>query len=854
MKSKKATFIYSIFAFTVVLLFCTTILQPFIEKKAIVFLDEVFSFDLIISKLLYIGVILLLIIPFTLNLFRRKYFQERASIISCILLLTYLSYRYIIPHSAWNFVHLHNKIMYLDVLYLFPFFYFIHALCVYLGYLPKKLETFFVKEIEIKKAMTNSPDAPIAKPAEDKLGYNLHSTKLLDRIIKGQEYYIDRAYNIGLIGQWGQGKTSFLNLMKYAVNQDKTSPFYQKAIIVEFNPWFCSNKEQIMVDFMCQIKKTLSPYNPDIDHNIDQYIDVLSQMGINWFSKLARLLYSPTSESIQESFKFLNESIAAIEKPVIVLLDDVDRLLSKEIFTVLQLIRNTANFKNTVFIVPYDEAYITSTLENGAVDRSKEYLKKIFTLSYHLPGIMEDHLWMVNSKLIKETLLTDDEESRFVDLFLEDIMQPISIRDAKRLAQNVVFAEALLLDENKSAFFLYDLLLVEYLKMNNYKLFTHVFQDSEDLFGSFGYRQTLNLNRTKNIFSKEEYTEDEFIDKKILPFSDNDILLANKSAQILRLIFDDPNIANAHKYDHPYRLRTRYVFNHYYTRTLPEDIIFRSDFEQARNGNMENLKKSLVKWNNPETIFILSKMLENVIFKDEIDGINILNAACVLYPQSITKSFHDLLNNKSIIVLTGFNIINYTYDRSIGSLHRKVFRCFLEDISYNENFEKRFALTFYFVDYLDRLYVSYEENGNIIENKKNVFNDLYLEYLEVYLKNKKDFQNFNTDFIFCLDKVYSTEYRDIAIRQLLDFIKNHLKSFVGQITSFRLLIDIFGIHQLFSIDSKYQSVNKNMYLYYYLEFLEGQPEETKKADWFIKHIEMVKQNSVDIEQEENKTE
>jgi len=839
---KAFRYLYSILAGTVVLLFCIAILQPYIEKDVIVFLDKAFSLDSTISAVLYIVAIIILLIPFFLKLFTRKFIQKKTLIVSWIYILTYFAYRNIIPHPAWVFSPWHNTLTYFDVLCIFPLLYSVHALCIHSGRLPKKLETLFVKEEEEENdyAKFDSSDASITNPSDDKLDYDVHARKLLKMIIQGQDYYRAGAYNIGLLGQWGQGKTSFLNLMKYALNQDKDFLYYHKAIIVEFNPWFSGNKDQILVDFMRKIKTTLSPYNPDINHSIDQYVEVLSQVELGWFPKLVHLFHSQISESIQERFKLLNDSIAAINEPVIVLLDDIDRLLSDEIFAVLQLIRNTANFKNTVFIVSYDKAYITTTLKNGNVIRPDEYLEKIFTLSYNLPKVTDDRQKNLNKEVIKATLLIDNDsdESQYVDLFLEDIEDSLSIRQAKSLAQNVIFTGALLLKENERAFFLYDLLLVEYLKMKNIELYNYLSQAPEELLSGSGYEQSLRFNRTIEKYKAETFkTDDDFINERILPYSGDDKALAQKSYHILHLLFDVPDDANAHKYRHSYRLKSRYVFNNYFIRTLPENIILKSDFEKARNGSMDDLKDFLVQRITQENRFTLGFMLENVIFKNEDDGMDILNASCVIMRNRyIAES-----SESKILVLPGgfvfgklYNSIGTIYNRELAELHWKILGNFWKDVAFNNNFEKRFSIL-----------CLCEESGLIARldellntSEKINFSELYLKYLEEYLKNKNDFQDFNTEFFYRLEKDVITEYKEKAISLLKDFLTVHLESFKTQLYSPQL--ESHGIKYLFASNDNDQNMNKTETVKNYITFLEEQPEETKKADWFIRHFKEAK--------------
>src|SRR5690606_32689438 len=84
-------------------------------------------------------------------------------------------------------------------------------------------------------------------------------------------------------------------------------------------------------------------------------------------------------------FEKAKKSIVDIERKIVVFIDDTDRLNKKEIFEVLRLIRNTANFTNVFFIVAYDREYITRTITE--LFQPNVYLEKIFQLEISLPVV-----------------------------------------------------------------------------------------------------------------------------------------------------------------------------------------------------------------------------------------------------------------------------------------------------------------------------------------------------------------------------------------------------------------------------------------------------------------------------------
>jgi hypothetical protein len=85
----------------------------------------------------------------------------------------------------------------------------------------------------------------------------------------------------------------------------------------------------------------------------------------------------------------INRLIKTIGKTIIIYIDDVDRLDSNEILEVFKIIRNTANFCNTIFIVGYDKLYVNNQLKKLLLSNSESYIEKIFQFEYYLPYIKD---------------------------------------------------------------------------------------------------------------------------------------------------------------------------------------------------------------------------------------------------------------------------------------------------------------------------------------------------------------------------------------------------------------------------------------------------------------------------------
>lgn len=71
-------------------------------------------------------------------------------------------------------------------------------------------------------------DLPITDVTDDKLDREEFAKNLAKAVTNLPTY--ESSFTIGLIGEWGSGKTSILNLFEKNINSDK-------IILIKFNPW-----------------------------------------------------------------------------------------------------------------------------------------------------------------------------------------------------------------------------------------------------------------------------------------------------------------------------------------------------------------------------------------------------------------------------------------------------------------------------------------------------------------------------------------------------------------------------------------------------------------------------------------
>lgn len=206
----------------------------------------------------------------------------------------------------------------------------------------------------------------------------------------------EKAFAIGILGEYGSGKTSFANLIKLYLEESSTA-------IVDFNPWRAESTPNIQKDFFDLMASELYNLDPKISASILNYSRKLSRIdsSISNSIRQAWMLSSIfTRRNYIDDFDHINDLLTESKKKIVVFIDDVDRLYSSEVLEVLKLIRTTANFSNVFYLVAYDRNYVQESIRALNQNVASSYLDKIFQLEIPLPKREEDDLLILLEELL----------------------------------------------------------------------------------------------------------------------------------------------------------------------------------------------------------------------------------------------------------------------------------------------------------------------------------------------------------------------------------------------------------------------------------------------------------------------
>ena len=229
---------------------------------------------------------------------------------------------------------------------------------------------------------------------------------------------------VGIEGNWGSGKSTLIGFITKKLGEITKGSV---PIVVEFNPWMVSNTgalvEALIGQIAASIGKDLSSGQKGlrVGQKLLHYVALLKHLkyvpGLGWAGHLAEDIPdivqgaatvaeqgAEAGQKAMDDFKKLLPSLdlsqkkievvvalGELDRPIVVVIDDLDRLPAEEIRAMIQAVKAVADFPRITYLLAYDRSIIARALRVDE-ETGLSYLEKIVQVAYPIPPLSQRQL------------------------------------------------------------------------------------------------------------------------------------------------------------------------------------------------------------------------------------------------------------------------------------------------------------------------------------------------------------------------------------------------------------------------------------------------------------------------------
>lgn len=355
---------------------------------------------------------------------------------------------------------------------------------------------------------------PISEDSEDLLNRSSFVHQLIAML--GQQLG-EGSITIGIYGAWGCGKTSILNLVK--------SELKDTVIVIDFNPWSFGDQNLALREFLRTLANRIQDTATDEGTQPKWYwrVPVIGKAlkertgggifsaregfgeTLSWYADLAIDVGAGLSDMkaltvLKQKSNFLNHSghlsdmkqklegaILNCSHPIVVFIDDIDRLDREEIFHMFKIIKSVLNFRGITYVLAFDDYAVgkalNSRFEDGkSQDAGRKYLEKIVQIPLRIPALRREDI----DKMLLDAvaaLLSDNginlevgEGERFRQIYDESFCK---FFDTPRAIYRYLNALKFLLPSVKGEVNIVDFLILEIVRIFQPEVYAKVFNEKQ---------------------------------------------------------------------------------------------------------------------------------------------------------------------------------------------------------------------------------------------------------------------------------------------------------------------------------------------------------------------------------------
>ena len=307
-----------------------------------------------------------------------------------------------------------------------------------------------------------------------------YAKMLVDELLTSNLH--NETYAVAITGGWGSGKSLFLKTVKGFLSD--------QTIVIDFNPWNSQDENHLVKDFFDVLSTGLAPYYSGVTRLTSKYVSMLYSLRVHVASDFV-LQHLPihSQEKLEAKKQNVANALRNIQKPIVVAIDDLDRLAGKEGFEVLRIIRNTAKFNNIIYIVTYDKDHVIGQLRHPDLSIEKDYLEKIFQIELSMPEVdekvlQEEFKLLCRNGVTRTSLINSTLDSLTEEDYTQILKVLGSYRKVKRFARQFSFNTNYIVNSfvDQNGLSITDVMFLNVVQTLDHRLYQRMWQKPESLF------------------------------------------------------------------------------------------------------------------------------------------------------------------------------------------------------------------------------------------------------------------------------------------------------------------------------------------------------------------------------------
>ncbi len=238
--------------------------------------------------------------------------------------------------------------------------------------------------------ITLNPDTLISAEEQDRFGRYPLAVDLGRSIHQWQG---SSALVVGIIGDWGSGKSSFIEFIRTELL--RTTP---STPVLKFNPWMFTGQQDLVARFFQFLAEAIKLSLPGTKYaSITKRLEAIGEgfslagrvSSISAFVAIGGAFKGPeqAAKQLQSNLELarraLEQGLNETGQTLVVSIDDIDRLTKDEIRQIFQLVKLTANFPRTVYLLAFDEQAAADALQ---LEWGQRFHEKVVQVPVHLPS------------------------------------------------------------------------------------------------------------------------------------------------------------------------------------------------------------------------------------------------------------------------------------------------------------------------------------------------------------------------------------------------------------------------------------------------------------------------------------